>query len=580
MRYLVLVLALSVGLAACQELSGPDPASRAPNTEGVIENAAVTHTVVDLIAGGGGGGGTDIGDVEVWNDAEYLYVKFVSTSDCFLETHVAVANSLDDIPQTKKGNPIPGQFPYSDPHACVTEKTYEIQLTWPVGTNLVIAAHAATGLREAMTFVSEEGETVYGPINSDAMPTAWGTAVTAVRAYNWLGYTRDLNDPDQIPDCTSNPLSSLTWSWGFGLNPTHSPDIDGVLWISTAPNTEAWHVDSWRKFVETFEVPGEPIGGSLQVNADNYYVVSNGETLGADDDIFNGPETYDFYPMVGSNTLEFVTENWAQGSAGNYCDQLRNPNGLTYKGTVEYYADGETAWGAGMDFPGNNWATYFGYTVQLIVGSWNSTRGDLSAFATTDAFADARSALEAAYGVGYHTFGTLNADLSKVHIAILGSVKQNESGNYVTAVSGAEQAALLDFVKQGGCAVLMSDGTSFNVGNNSLTAPFGLETVGGFGSAKTARIVDGTFTSQTTYETNYPGWYYDVGTGGTKLAEFDNENQIAAVWFPTGTLATNSGPAFAFSDINMFWNPAYDIGGAFFSDNSALFMAVIGACLN
>lgn len=70
----------------------------------------------------------DTGHVAVWNDADTLYVKIVSTGDCLKDTHVAVATDLDGIPHTKKGNPIPGQFEFSDPHACVQEYTYEIPL--------------------------------------------------------------------------------------------------------------------------------------------------------------------------------------------------------------------------------------------------------------------------------------------------------------------------------------------------------------------------------------------------------------------------------------------------------------------
>jgi hypothetical protein len=326
--------------------------------------------VVDLLAGQT----EDIGEVKVWNDADNLYVQFLyDGSDCgFLEVHLQVSSGEwpDDI-LTKKGNPIPGHFEYSHSGGCFAEKTFTINLAdngWACNTSLKIAAHAALGVEESMTFESNVGDTVHGPIYSDSMPTDWGTAGSAVQAYNWLGYTRDLSDPAQIPGCTTNPLSSLTWSWGFAMNPTYNPDIPDVVWISSAPNTEQWHVDSWRKFIENYDVPGYPIEGNLQVNADNYYVVSNGEQIGTDDDIFNGPETYTFYPMEGPNTLEFVTENWAQGSVTNYCDQLRNPNGVTYKGTVSYYADGETAWGCGQDnctdFPGKNWATYFTYEVQ------------------------------------------------------------------------------------------------------------------------------------------------------------------------------------------------------------------------
>ena len=104
----------------------------------------------DLIAGGGNEKSEiDAGDVLVWNNADYLYVKFVTTAPwCLLETHVAVGDLLEDIPQTKKGNPIPGNFAYAeifelDP--CQTEHTFKIPLADVGGVleqELFIATHA------------------------------------------------------------------------------------------------------------------------------------------------------------------------------------------------------------------------------------------------------------------------------------------------------------------------------------------------------------------------------------------------------------------------------------------------------
>jgi len=374
---IVLALILGLVLTGCSLLSNISQVPTSPQSEitYLTRNTESDPMQVDLLAGQT----EDIGDVLVWNDAEKLYVKFVYEGpECgFLEVHLQVdVGSFSPDILTKKGNPIPGKFEKSYDVGCFKEHTFTYDLAaegFGCDDDLVIAAHAALGIEDTMTFESNVGDTVYGPINGDNVPAVWGTSGLAVRAYNWLGYLRDLTNLDQIPGCTTNPYSSPSYSWGFGLNQTYIPDIPGVLWISTAPNTEQWHLDSWRKFVENYEVPGFPISGSLQVNADNYYVVSNGVPIGSDDDIWNGPETYTFYPDKGFNILEFVTENWGQGSEANYCDQLANPNGITYKGTVSYYADGETAWGCGginncMGFPGKNWATYFDYTVECCFG--------------------------------------------------------------------------------------------------------------------------------------------------------------------------------------------------------------------
>lgn len=73
----------------------------------------------------------EVGTVTVWNYGDILYVKYSTTGGWVLtETHLAVAESLDGIPQTKTGNPIPGKFPYKAVHdPWVGEYTYKIDLT-------------------------------------------------------------------------------------------------------------------------------------------------------------------------------------------------------------------------------------------------------------------------------------------------------------------------------------------------------------------------------------------------------------------------------------------------------------------
>lgn len=97
-----------------------------------------------------------VGQVEVWNDETNLYVKFVIDPDwCLEETHVAVAASLEGIPQTKKDNPIPGQFAYKHEEPdCETEDLYTIPLSVECGAALVIAAHAVVVKGTAITLVS------------------------------------------------------------------------------------------------------------------------------------------------------------------------------------------------------------------------------------------------------------------------------------------------------------------------------------------------------------------------------------------------------------------------------------------
>ncbi|MGD8854391.1 MAG: hypothetical protein PVI28_18620 [Gammaproteobacteria bacterium] len=118
---------------------------------GLIIPLADAHTeddpfITDLIAGGGNpASAIDVGDVLVWNDGEQLLVRYHVTAQdwCLTETHSHVAASLDAIPQTKKGNPIPGKFDFSAKLDCVASYTLTVPLSWEPGIELSIATHAS-----------------------------------------------------------------------------------------------------------------------------------------------------------------------------------------------------------------------------------------------------------------------------------------------------------------------------------------------------------------------------------------------------------------------------------------------------
>jgi hypothetical protein len=103
-----------------------------------------------------------VGNVLVWHSVEYeeLCVRYELSQDVLdegwriYETHLAVGHEVGDIPQTKKGNPIPGQFLYGDDEL-EGEESWEIcipfgqlgveepgDLDVECGNELVIAAHA------------------------------------------------------------------------------------------------------------------------------------------------------------------------------------------------------------------------------------------------------------------------------------------------------------------------------------------------------------------------------------------------------------------------------------------------------
>jgi hypothetical protein len=122
--------------------------------------------VVDLKAGQH----TDAGNITVWNDESYIYVRYTTEDGWKLtETHLQVGCSVDDL-RTKTnggGSVSPGQFTYKNTHDKITSYTYQVPLSAIEGCNepgegtIYIAAHAYV-VKKIYLGLSEEGETAWG----------------------------------------------------------------------------------------------------------------------------------------------------------------------------------------------------------------------------------------------------------------------------------------------------------------------------------------------------------------------------------------------------------------------------------
>jgi len=120
--------------------------SVSPNATG-LRTAALpggTVTPVENIAQLVAGRNMVMGQLKVWNDKTDLYVKFTAGQMWAVkQVQFHIALSPAQIPQTKKGNPIPGKFANKKEYAIgVTTDTYKIPLTWAVETQIFIAFHA------------------------------------------------------------------------------------------------------------------------------------------------------------------------------------------------------------------------------------------------------------------------------------------------------------------------------------------------------------------------------------------------------------------------------------------------------
>ncbi len=118
------------------------------------------------------------GTVSVNVNGTNLEVTFATTGGWELsEAHLWIGNSLDDLPQTKSGNPIPGKFPYNSGSlaAGTASHTFSIPLSNPIvnfscpaaDTIYYMAAHAS--VRKAKgdgTYQTETGWSEGSPITS------------------------------------------------------------------------------------------------------------------------------------------------------------------------------------------------------------------------------------------------------------------------------------------------------------------------------------------------------------------------------------------------------------------------------
>jgi hypothetical protein len=199
--------------------------------------------VTDLIAGGGNAkSAIDVGEILVWNDCNYLYVKYVTDGYwTILETHLHVALSLDGIPQTKKGNPKPGHFEFHSYELLgdyVTEVTFEIplELGWQYCVELFIAAHAVV---------------VNGRCQVE---TAWGAGYD-FEGKNWATFLTYITQAPKLWILPEDPVTAYVAPGSDMFNSFFAVTLEGVgegfdIYDGVWPG---WCVDKDLNFLSSWE---------------------------------------------------------------------------------------------------------------------------------------------------------------------------------------------------------------------------------------------------------------------------------------------------------------------------------------
>jgi len=385
----------------------------------------------------------DVGEVQVWNDEQNLYVKYIVDAPdwCLEETHVALAYTLEGIPQ-KNGNPIPGQFPYKHEElGCVPEDLYTILLidinpSWLCGDELYIATHAVVQTQN-VECIDFESFSEFDPVSN---------------------FSTDAGDVNFYM-VSSSGLNSLVVGDVANLDP-----IEATFPIVGAPNTSPPYAN----------IAGFTVGSSLiddWVSDDNgtgaagnnltdpqdksqtellWHAYSQNQAIVIDVSTINNfasielaiidldhNENWTIQFFDAANTLlDQVTLNEAYfGLAPYEGDGVAFPagtnnsnvskvviwggNNLGISERVGYAIDNicittveeETAWGDGPGFPGNNWATYFNYTIEC--EGPTPGEGCETAFAYGGSNATCFLDLDASIGT-FHRWGWTNGPLSAI----------------------------------------------------------------------------------------------------------------------------------------------------------------------
>jgi len=329
----------------------------------------------DLLAGNPKNEKIDAGDVivEYISGTDHLTVTY-NTEDGWLmdeiHFHAASATPYDSNllwPLTKKGNPIPGQFAYKFEDLEGTDKE-EYEFIIPL-TDIFSTIEEACG---PLYFAAHAEVYKLSDVIDDEFIVS---EADSSMVYAYEEDTGNLGYPSSTPYKSGSAVEALYPSW---------PGISGAKWISLGDwledvadsdpdnHKEGWwgdYINSWWKFERTIDIPlnAVDISGALTITSDNVESIElNSASVGGYTDVYDDfsdsqqwkyLNTHNIDLLPGPNDLNIMVRNFPRLET----DSWDNPVGMIYRLDYEYQLKTEeTAWGEGDDFPGRNWAMYFG----------------------------------------------------------------------------------------------------------------------------------------------------------------------------------------------------------------------------
>ncbi len=219
--------------------------------------------------------------------------------------------------------------------------------------------------------------------------------------------------------------------------------------------------------------------------------------------------------------------------------------------SVQYRTQDVTATVANNDYVGMAAGT-------LRIGAFDGSRGGTFSLSNGSSAAAMKTLIQTSFpGVTITGTSTLTAEfLSTVDVLWLNSVSGNTSAT--AALTGAEKAALLAFVQNGGHALLFGENVAFD--DESLLDPFNATTTGTLTDLQSGTITNTThsltaatapFGAVTTLQGNFPGNLSELGSA-TALGKWNSGNGTNVAVLDPGVLSANSGRVVLLADVNFY----------------------------
>ena len=335
----------------------------------------------------------DAGTVTVYNDGEFLYVTYETTGDWHMtETHLHVACDPADIPQTKKGNPIPGQFDYSETHDPGVE-SYEVKIDLDdlQCSDVYIAAHAVVEQRDKECIDFEEFSE-YDDVST--VSTEFGDVSFYMASSNPL-VGLSIGDTGNL-----TPAQGMYPVVAEGDTGSGSPEYTGIVAFTVRDSGNPYR-DDWVKDDGGTGAGGKLLTDSLDLSRTNLLQHAYSQYLAIVIDMsdieelegmslagidLDWTETWKFQFFDENNVL--IHEETVGPAADNSGDGVAIPIsysspevsklaiwgsmnlgereriGYAIDNVCVYSSEDETAWGEGHDFPGSSWGMYFDFGIK------------------------------------------------------------------------------------------------------------------------------------------------------------------------------------------------------------------------